>query len=134
MRSVEFNNKEPILLYTGSASTTSRRSSRRNTGQRSDDDGRASGANTPLSTSSADNAQHRLEEALDHIDRLENEREEMLESLCKQAETNNTLKDEIEDLKNGGECGVGDSGDSGRPSSRSAGNLSISSASGLCFT
>jgi hypothetical protein len=55
--------------------------------------------------------QQRYDDALKQIERLETEREQMLETLCKQADTNNSLKDELEDLK----CG---SNNSTRPSSR----------------
>ena len=62
---------------------------------------------------SGDNSdlQQRYDDALKQIERLETEREDMLETLCKQADTNNSLKDELEDLKSG-------SNNSTRPNSR----------------
>ena len=89
------------VMYCGVSfiGTASCRSSRRNTGPRSEDE----------ATSSSE-IQKRLDEALRHIEKLENEREETLESLCKQAEKINLSKDEIVDLRSDG---------TGRPSSRS---------------
>ncbi|XP_066918526.1 girdin-like isoform X4 [Clytia hemisphaerica] len=88
----------------GTQSSGSYHSSRRNTGTSSNGD--------------TSDLQERLEDALNQIERLEIEREEMLESLCKQADANNALKDEIEDLKNGGNGGGSSSNVDTRPSSR----------------